>query len=173
MMLDKKKTSRFALRTVLVSLPGAQLLDKAPVFLFTARQIEEVLPEVKVMPLPFAPDWLTGLCAWRKQVLPVIDMAALYGITCYVSRYFYIAVRVISSESAENAAGAQQEKQLLRCILKVSDRISAGEASADSLPVSAEQLGMNPALIKGIFTHENRLLILPDLRPALCATAAA
>lgn len=171
-MPDKKKTSHSVLRTVLAALPGAQLLDKELFFLFTARQIEEVLPEVKMQPLPFAQDWLAGLCAWRRQVLPVIDMAKLYGLTCVADRYFYMVVRVILSESAENAAGAQEEKQLLRCVLKVSDRISAGGASAACQPVAAEQTGMNPALIKGIFTHENKLLILPDLRPALCATAA-
>jgi len=38
-MPDKKKRSSAALRTVLVALPGAQLLDKEPFFLFTARQI--------------------------------------------------------------------------------------------------------------------------------------
>ena len=170
MMPDKKKTSRFALRTVLVALPGAQLLEKEPVFLFAARQIEEVLPEVKAQPLPFAPDWLSGLCAWRRQVLPVIDMASLYDLTYAADRHFYMVVRVILAAASKDAA--QEDKLLLRCVLKVSDRISAGEASADCQPVAAERTGMNPAMIKGIFTHENRLLILPDLRPALCAPAA-
>lgn len=154
---------------MLVALPGAQLLDKEPFFLFAARQIEEVLPEVKVQPLPFAPDWLSGLCAWRRQVLPVIDMVSLYGLTCAADRHFHMVVRVILP--AESKDAAQEDKLLLRCVLKVSDRISAGEASADCQPVAAEQTGMNLALIKGIFTHENRLLILPDLRQ-LCAPAA-
>jgi len=124
-----------------------------------------------VQPLPFAPDWLAGLGAWRRQVLPVIDMASLYGIACTVDRYFYMVVRVVLSASAENAAAPQEEKQLLRCVLKVSDHISAGQASADCQPAAAEQAGMNPTLINGIFTHKNRLLILPDLRPALSASA--
>jgi hypothetical protein len=81
-----------------------------------------------------------------------------------------MVVRVILP--AGSADAPQEDKLLLRCVLKVSDRISAGEASADCQPAAAEQTGMNPALIKGIFTHENRLLILPDLRPALCAPAA-
>ncbi len=170
-MPDERRKHRFALKTVFVGLPNAQLLDKEPVFLFSARQIEEVLPaaKVKVQPLPFAPDWLLGLCAWQQKTLSVIDMASLYGITCTPERHFYLVVRVITS--TETTDSLQQEKQLLRCVLKVPDQITASEVSNDCRPITAEQLGIAPALIKGIFMLENRLFILPELRPVLCTPA--
>ena len=112
------------------------------------------------------PTWFSGLCVWQKKTLPVIDIANLYNITCTPARHFYLVVRIITTDSPE------QEKQLLRCVLKVPDQISASEATDDCHPVTAEQLGIASALIKGIFTHENRLLILPELRPVLCTPAA-
>lgn len=166
-MPDSDTRSRLALRTVLINLPAAQVLDKEPFFIFAARQIEEVLPEVKVLPLPFAPEWLNGLCAWRHETLPVIDMAVLYDIACTIERHFYLVVRVILS--GENAAKPQQEKQLRRCVLKVSDQIAAGglELSGHCETAAAEQTGIDTALIRGMFTHEDRLLILPELSPLL------
>ena len=113
-MPDEHGTKRSALKTVTARLTGAEVLGREPVLLFAARQIEEVLREAEVRPLPFAPDWLLGLCVWRRQTLPVLDPARLHGIRFVPARSLYMVVRV-----AEAGGG------LLRCVLKVSDRIAA------------------------------------------------
>jgi hypothetical protein len=99
-------------------------------------------------------------------------MAVLYDISCTIERYFYLVVRVILAADNADDGDARQAKQLRRCVLKVSDRITAGGTSADCQAAAAELAGMNPALLKGIFTHENRLLILPELSPVLCPQPA-
>lgn len=160
MSAEKRKIAQ---KAVTVRMAGA--FGREPMLLFAARQTEEVLPEVQVLPMPFAPDWLLGLCVWRQQTLPVIDAARLYGFDGGPERHLYVVVRaVIPAE----AAGS---RKLLRCVLKVSSRIAAHDLPKQCAPASAEESGLDPALVRGIFAHENGLLIVPDLRPALSPAA--
>ncbi|MGX9726952.1 MAG: chemotaxis protein CheW [Candidatus Electronema sp. VV] len=160
-MPDEHGKKRSALKTVTARLTGAEVLGREPALLFAARQIEEVLREADVRPLPFAPDWLLGLCAWRQQALPVIDPARLHGIRFTPARSLYMVVRV-----AEDGGG------LLRCVLKVSDRIAARDLPRQAAAADAADGGLNPALLKGLFVHEEVLLLVPDLLPALRPPAA-
>lgn len=43
-------------------------------FLFALGQIEDIIRELKVFPLPFSPSYILGLAQWRDQVLPVISL---------------------------------------------------------------------------------------------------
>lgn len=49
------------------------------------REVVEVTPRVGLRPVPGAPDWIAGLCVYRGQVTPVIDLAYLTtGCRCPV-----------------------------------------------------------------------------------------
>uniref|UniRef100_UPI00405702A3 chemotaxis protein CheW n=1 Tax=Candidatus Electronema sp. TaxID=2698783 RepID=UPI00405702A3 len=159
-MPDEHGTKRSALKTVTARLTGAEVLGREPALLFAARQIEEVLREAEVRPLPFAPDWLLGLCVWRRQTLPVLDPARLHGIRFAPARSLYMVVRV-----------AEADGSLLRCVLKVSDRIAARDLPRQ-VETEAADSGLNPAFLKGLFAHEEALLLVPDLLPALRPPAA-
>ena len=43
-------------------------------FLFTLGQIEDIIRELKISPLPFCPSYILGLAQWRDQVLPVLSL---------------------------------------------------------------------------------------------------
>lgn len=162
MRAEKKDKKRAGLKTVTARLDdGAEA--KKPALLFSARQVEEVLPEVQVQPLPFAPDWLLGLCAWRQQALPVIDAAKLYGLDCAPARALHVVVRAVVPEGDDG-----RPRQLLRCLLKVSSRIAAADLPAGCAAASAEENGFDPALLKGLFASKDGLLLVPDLLPAVC-----
>lgn len=158
---EKKRTDR---KAVAVRMAGA--FGKEPTLLFAARQAEEVLleAEVTVQPLPFAPHWLLGLSVWRQQALPVFDAANLYGFDHVFGRHLYLVLR--AAVAAEDGG-----RQLLRCLLRVPGQIAARELPAQCVPASAEENGLAPALVRGVFTHEDSLLIVPDLLPALCPAA--
>jgi chemotaxis signal transduction protein len=161
MAAEKGKIS--ALKTVAIHIAETRLLGREPVFLLTARQVEEVLAEAAVQPLPFAPAWLHGLCAWRKQALPVIDLARLYGLEPGGGRLLHMVVRTVGQT-------ADGEKGVLRCVLKAAGRIAAEAAPQHSVSAAPHQAGLDAALVKGMFEHEDRLLIVPDLA-AVCSGA--
>jgi chemotaxis signal transduction protein len=162
MQAKSKGRKRADLKTVTVHLAEGAQADKEPALLFAARQVEEVVADVRVQPLPFAPDWLLGLCVWRQQTLPVIDAARLYGLDCAPERVLHMVVRAVVPERGGSP------RQLLRCMLKVSSRIAAGSLPAACSAASAEAGGFDPAFVKGLFAHEDGLLLVPDLLPAVC-----
>ncbi len=177
MAAEKKRSA--AVKTVSVHLAAEKVLDRVPVLIFTASQIEEVLPGIAVQPLPFAADYLLGLCAWRDRVLPVIDVVRGYGFQALPAEdgVRYLVVRTVHSaekiqENPKNKDAAKDEK-IFRCVLKVSDQIITGDIPNDCVAVSAEFPGIDPALAdvsaKGVFEREGELMIVPNLLPFICS----
>ncbi|MCI5191196.1 MAG: hypothetical protein D3905_15710, partial [Candidatus Electrothrix sp. AS4_5] len=70
------KNQKKKIHTVSLSLPAEQIQGKSPVLLLTASQIDEVLADAEIQMLPFAAEYLLGLCAWRENVLPIIDLVS-------------------------------------------------------------------------------------------------
>lgn len=162
----KDRTNRNP-KIVTVRIPGATMRGQEPCFLFTASQVEEVLRKAKIQPLPFAEEWLLGLCAWRHLLLPVVHTTRLYGINSSIdtdetetARYIIIRFMKVDEE--------KKEKKMFRCILKVPDQIASGEIPEKCVSVTADQAGISASLVRGIFEYENGLMIIPDLVPVTC-----
>ncbi len=159
-MLDKKKKHRRAslLKVVTIPMGRTQTLDKDIVLLMPARQVEEVLHNALLQPVPFGPDWFLGLCHWREQVLPVFNLSRHYGLAeDSDSAGLYLVVRVSVPENTG----------LLHCVLKVSKQMSIGDIPLQAVP-AAPQPGLDAL---GIFEQEDRLLLVPHLASLVSAAA--
>jgi chemotaxis-related protein WspB len=52
-------------------------------FALDARQVLEVVPRVRLEAVAGSPAWLAGMCVYRGQILPVLDLAYLAtGAAC-------------------------------------------------------------------------------------------
>ncbi|MGE8067869.1 chemotaxis protein CheW [Pseudomonas sp. NPDC089569] len=50
-----------------------------------AVEVAEVLPRLPLKPIAHAPQWVSGVFAWRGSVVPVIDMSALtFGVPAQI-----------------------------------------------------------------------------------------
>ena len=49
-------------------------------YLFSVRQVAEVLIRVNVQPVPYAPPYAEGVIQWRGRVLPVLSLEHFLGI---------------------------------------------------------------------------------------------
>jgi chemotaxis signal transduction protein len=176
MATEKKRSAVSAVKTVSVHLAAEKILDRKAVLIFTASQVEEVLREITVQPLPFASDYLLGLCSWRDRVLPVIDIVRGYGLQAVSDgggKMRYLVVRTVASGERTQDNPENKYERILRCVLKVSDQIITGNIPDDCVAVSAEFSGLDPAfadvLAKGVFEREGELMIVPDLLPFIYA----
>ena len=154
---------------------GARAPGRDTVLLFTASQVEEVLREVEPWPVPFTADWFLGLCAWRQQVLPVVDAARLYGIQALSAavddRSLYFVVRTVAPAAQASEHSGRGATEMLRCVLRLPDRIETGAIPQQCFPAAAELIGIDPSLTRGIFKHEGGLIIVPDLVRVVCPGA--
>jgi chemotaxis signal transduction protein len=165
MAVKKKSSARAEAKTVSVYLDADAVRERTPVLLFTSGQIDEVLAEAEIQILPFASEYLLGLCAWREKVLPVIDPVRFFGLSSSKKeeKERYLVVRAVDTVSIRNNKDIHNEKVILRCVLKVSDRIISGDTPADCEAVSPEQAGFAPVFLRGLFQGKKELFILPDI----------
>ncbi|CAK8712342.1 Chemotaxis signal transduction protein [Candidatus Electrothrix laxa] len=165
MAVKKKRPTGAKAKTVSVYLDSDEIQGRKPALLFTAGQIDEVLAEAEIQELPFASEYLLGLCAWREQVLPIIDLVRFFGLGSSGKKEEerYLVVRTVDTVSPENDKNLPSEKVILRCILKVSDQIISGDIPTDCEAVYPKQVGFAPIFVRGLFRGEKEVFILPDI----------
>jgi purine-binding chemotaxis protein CheW len=131
-------------------------------FLFTVSQVEEVLPDITLTGIPFAPEFIQGMCRWRRQLLPVIDLKKRFGLTeaSQTLSERYVVVRAGSKSSAD-------DKQLVRCVFRVPDSIKVIEATDQSVHVSPEKFGVKPSLVRGAYRQGDDFFVVPDVASIL------
>lgn len=127
-------------------------------FLFTAAQVEEVLPEISTRSVPFAPSFLEGLTLWRGHLLPVVDLEKCLGIDSGpkddTGRFL-----VVRCGAPQNPAG----RQVLHCMLHLSGEIKPTEMTGSMTMVDSEGIGVDPSLVRGIYQWQDDSFIVPDL----------
>ena len=165
MVIKKKSVASAKAKTVSVHLDADEIQGRRPVLLFTASQIDEVLVEVTIQALPFASDYFLGLCAWREQALPIIDLVRFFGLSSSgkeeVGRY--VVVRTVDTNLPDNNKKLHPDKVILRCVLKVSDQIISGDIPTDCEALYPKQAGLPSVFIRGLFRGEKEVFILPDI----------
>ncbi len=123
-------------------------------FLFTTGQVEEVLSDIVVRPLPFAPAFLHGVSYWRERLLPVIDLEKRLAIKTGESAG---ASRFVVVRAGADGGG------VFRCVLKLSDEIHSMDISAAEFVAENEQTGAEPLLLRGAYRWNDKTYIVPDL----------
>ena len=153
-MKNKKQIRRQVDKAVAVRVGRKKVDGNFLFFLFTARQVEEVLADISLNPLPFAPDFLSGICNWRGHVAPVVDLEQRFGFVQKdkTSKGRHLVIRMGTTE-----------REMLRCVVRVTNQIHTLDVSASSVPVSADQIGVDPSLVMGAFREKEDFYIVPDL----------
>ncbi|HID03778.1 MAG TPA: hypothetical protein EYP18_11315 [Desulfobacterales bacterium] len=126
-------------------------------FLFTTPQIEEVLTDIAVTPVPFSPSFLTGLYNWRGKIVPVINLEKRLGFSdTDESSSRFLVIRTGTSTNS-------MDGEILRCVLQISDKIHTMETPTSCTAISADRLGVNPPLLRGAYQGEQDSYLIPDL----------
>ena len=54
--------------------------DKQIYFLFSLRQMEDIVMESTVLPVPLSPPHVEGITEWREQIVPVVSLEMCLGL---------------------------------------------------------------------------------------------
>ena len=109
--------------------------------------------------LPNTPGYLRGVMNLRGRIIPIFDLAARFGgeVTTITDKHVVVILSV-----AEQTIGL-----IVDAVSDILD-IGAGEVK----PAPAQEMSATAEFIRGILTHENRLIVLLDSTPLIEATAA-
>jgi chemotaxis signal transduction protein len=129
-------------------------------FLFSLRQMEDILTEATVRPVPFSPAYIEGAAEWRGNVLPVISMEACLGLELLNSQKIQ---RLMVVRAAQNGYGQNDADRMM---LRVIPPIHMLTLPIECSPVSGERIFEN-YLAKGVYEWKNNFLVAVDVENIL------
>jgi|GEM_PF-3492688 len=139
-------------RALVLRLPGIPLQRIAVGV--SARQLMGVQPAESFPPWPGDPPRWLGVVQWNARQIPVIDLAACFGLG---SSDYRMARRLVFLRCARRSA--------VVAVPSTGD-VAHVESAEDVRPVSLE-LSLSREFTRGVFHYGSELLLIPDL-DAIC-----
>ena len=129
-------------------------------FLFSQHQMEDILMDTSVRPVPFSPPYIEGLAEWRNQVLPVISLEACLGMESLNSEKIQrlMVVRALKNEAAPTG--------IYRIILRIVPPVRMLALPIECSPVSDGWIPQN-FFTKGVYEWEDGFLVVADMKNIL------
>jgi chemotaxis signal transduction protein len=89
-------------RVLIFSAQTPRISNRQIYFLFSQHQMEDILMDTSVRPVPFSPFYIDGIAEWHNQVLPVISLEACLGMESLNSSKVQrlMVVRALKNEAA-------------------------------------------------------------------------
>ena len=137
-----------------------QVSDREVNFLFSLRQMEDILLDAAVRPVPFAPPYVEGIAKWRNRVLPVVWLEKCLGMKTLDGRGQQRLMVVRTPNKGPDPAGAN------RIMLRVVPPIRMLTLPIDCSPASGAWLS-EPNLTRGIYEWQNGFLVVAHLERIL------
>ena len=118
-------------------------------------QVPEVVSYQPALPLPASPDRVVGLVRWRDRPVPLIDLGRQFGLG---TLDYQPGVRLVIARGTGDGE---------LCA------IPATSLRGESLPMEhspfKDDLPVDKALLRGVFTVEGKTLLVPDIDAILSA----
>ncbi|MDM8523354.1 chemotaxis protein CheW [Desulfococcaceae bacterium HSG8] len=176
---------RFVSRTdrkvvVFPAMSPAEISDGQIYFLFSIRQVEEIINEVSVQSVPFSPSYIEGVTLWRNHVVPVISLEELLGMETMPDKSGFrllstrlITVRIlppfspvenpplpVSAENPQHLSYAEKRKKEGRIMLRVAPTIRMVSLPIPCTPVSSVGWIPKRDLVRGVYEWEEGYLVV-------------
>lgn len=137
-------------RLLLFSLiEGTHSNERSVFFGLSVTQVLEVLNSLPLIPVPKSPAFVRGLVNWHNRPVPVIDLAARFGLPS-LSDESATRLLICRDIDKENLLGFQIQPSVRMLSLPVPHSLSHRE-----LPI-------NKSLCKAVVELRNETLIIPD-----------
>ena len=148
-------------KRVLIFLAQTPRVSKRQIyFLFSQQQMEDILMDTSVRPVPFSASYIEGVAAWRNQVLPVISLEACLGLEFQNSKKIQrlMVVRALKNETAP--------RDFYRIMIRMVPPIRMLTLPIECSPVSE---GWIPEkfFTMGVYEWEDKFLVVVDMKNIL------
>ena len=159
-MRDTDQISTSEQRVLIFSAQTPRVSNRQIYFLFSQHQMEDILMDTSVRPVPFSPSYVEGVAEWRNHVLPVISLEACLGMKSLNSRKIQrlMVVRALKDEAAPMG--------VYRIILRIVPPIRMLTLPIECSPVSN---GWIPEkfFAKGVYEWEGGFLVVAHMKNIL------
>ena len=130
-------------------------------FLFSVNQVEDILREASVRPVPFSPPFVEGIAWWQDAVVPVMSLEACLGMETKGQKRTQRLMVVRSAVT--NTSGGRK----LRSMLRVDSAIRMLPLPSETIPVTADGWLKKKYLVRGVYEWERDIIVVPHLEKLL------
>ncbi len=138
-------------------------------FLFSIRQVEDIIQEINICPVPFAPSYTEGLGWWREQAIPVISLEACLGLEKEPSREdprFMLIRSAAQLKIGFEAGQSVGNGGVMRAIVKAHRSIRLSTLPIKCVPVAAPWIP-HREFVRGVYEWDQGFLIVADINTIL------
>ncbi len=123
-------------------------------FLFSPRQVAEIIGEISVQRVPFSPEPVEGIVSWRDQVAPAASLEKCLGLPAEgpPRTQRWILVRAPGGDPAHPME--------LRCMFRAPRDIHFLALPIPCAPTALETYIPNSRLARAAYEWENKLLVV-------------
>ena len=159
-MLDTSQIDVTEQRVLIFSALAPQVSNRQIYFLFSQRQMEDILMDTPVRPIPLAPTYVEGIAEWRHQVLPVVSLEACLGMDSLKSPKIQrlMVVRALKNQAAPEG--------IYRIMLRIVPPIRMLTLPIECSPVTYEWIP-EKLFTKAVYEWENGFLVVADMKNIL------
>jgi len=137
-----------------------KVADREVHFLFSLRQMEDILMDAAVRPVPFSPAYVEGIARWRNFALPVVSLEKCLGLSSLEVRSHQRLMVVRAPQKTAVLPGAN------RIMLRVVPPIQMLTLPIDCSPVSDGWI-CEPNLTRAVYKWQNGFLVVAHLEHIL------
>jgi chemotaxis signal transduction protein len=131
-------------------------------YLFSVRQVAEVLNQPAAQPVPFAPSYTEGITQWRGRVLPVLSLEHCLGISISEKKMPLrsIVIRSVTIDAADNL-------QEVYTVFKVGTAIRQLELPLSCAPTRIPNWISDPSMLSGVYASDGALYFVVNIENIL------
>ena len=129
-------------------------------FLFSIRQVEDILMDAPVLRVPFSPSYVDGVAEWRNCIVPVVYLETFWGPKHSTSRKNQRLMVVRALQSNGPSSGAD------RVMLRITPPVRMLTLPIECTPVFCSSIS-DIIYTKGVYDWENGILVVADIERIL------
>jgi chemotaxis signal transduction protein len=159
----KPNSSQVGAQVLVFPAQASEVQGKQINFLFSVRQVVDVLVEARVQSVPFGPQYAKGIAEWRGRSLPVLSLEHSLGLKIPEPVAMRLRTIVVRGVHRRN----DHDLLELYGIVQVGSAVRKLDLPLPCKPVSAPAWIAESSYLKGIYEWEQRVLLVVDLEKIL------
>lgn len=133
-------------------------------YIFSVRQVVEVLNQANALPVPFSPMYTEGVTRWRSRILAVLSLEHCLGMAVSEEQTHLRSV-VIRSVSVDNMDNFHE----VYTVCKVGGAIRQMDLPLPCMPTSVPDWITNASVLSGVYELEDHLFLVLNMEAILNA----
>ncbi len=161
---EKNKVKSSEKRVIIFSGTTREKKSGKPIsFLFSVKQVEDIIKEIDVKPVPFSPSFVEGISLWRDLAVPVLRLEDCLGLEDG-GKDLDLYQRLLLVRTGEGTGESGNER---RGLIRVASGLRMYYLPIDCSPAESLQWLPDETLVKAVYDWENGYLVVADLKKIL------